>query len=124
MPTLIPPHNLVFYKIIKDFEEKDKKVHTKRELMDFSYKAMKEAEKISGEKYCIYFSGQEYDAFFNKRLQEFCDFTSDHIILNTEKYYAKPFLLQERLSSLRGNLLEGAKRVLNSNNQKQPDREK
>lgn len=124
MQTLIPPHNLVLYKIIKDFEEKEKKVHSRKDLMDFSFEAMKEAEKISGEKYCLYFSGAEYDMFFNKRLQEFCDFTNDHIILNAEKYFAKPYLLQERLAALQGDLLEGAKRVLNSEFKKEPDREK
>ena len=123
MQILVPPHNLVFYKIIKDFEEKEINVHTKKDLMDFSLKAIKEAEKISGGRYCLYFSGQEYDMFFNNRLKEFCDFTNDHIILNTEKYYSKQYLLQERMSALQGDLLQGAKTVLQqSENEK--DREK
>ena len=113
MQKFVPPHDLVLFKIIKEFEEKNKVVHTKKGLMDFALKSMKEAEKISGQKYCLYFSGQEYDRFFNERLKEFCDFTSEHIILNKDKYYSKPYLLQERLSSLQGDLREGATSVLN-----------
>lgn len=109
MSVPIAPHNLVLFKIVEDFKQNDKKVHTQKELWDFSFRAMKLAETVSEEKYCLFMAGEEYLEFYTNRIKEFCDITSQHVILNQDKYYRKQVLLDERLSALNGSLLKGAK---------------
>ncbi len=112
MATLIAPHNLVIYKILKDYENLEKTVHSHKELMDFSCAAMAEASKISGEKFCLFLDDEAYMEYYLNTLREFCEVTKDHIILNPVKYANKEYLAYERLSALTGALLEGANIVL------------
>lgn len=111
MATLTAPHNLVLYKIFKDYEYSEKTVHSHKELLDFSCAAMAEASKISGEKFCLFLDDEEYMEYYFNTLREFCEITHDHIILNPVKYANKEHLAYERLSALTGALLEGAKSV-------------
>lgn len=109
---LTAPHNLVLYKIFKDYENLEKTVHSHKELMDFSCAAMAEASRISGEKFCLFLDDEEYMEYYLNTLREFCEVTKDHIILNPVKYANKEYLAYERLSALTGALLEGANIVL------------
>ncbi len=108
MSTLIAPHNLAIFKIIKEYEGNEQTVHSQKELLDFSLQSLKEAERISGEKYCLYFSGEAYLNFYTNTLKEFCEITAEHVVLNPIKYAERYHLAQDRLSELSGTLLEAA----------------
>ena len=108
MAILTAPHNLVLYKIFKDYENYEKIVHTHKDLYDFSYKVIAEASKLSGEKLCMFIEDETYFEYYMNTLKEFCDVTLNHIVLNVVKYEQKKHLVFERLSALTGSLREGA----------------
>ena len=108
MATLSASHNLVLYKIFRDYENYEKVVHSHKELFDFSYKAIAEASKRSGQKLCMYIEDETYFEYYMNTLKEFCDVTMNHIVLNLTKYEQKQYLVYERMSALTGPLRESA----------------
>lgn len=120
MSTPVAPHSLAVYKLVREYEKSQKTVHTQRELLDFSLEALKEAQKISGEKYWLLFGSEEYLNLYYKCLSEFCDITCNHVVFNPDKYNANKYLVAERISNLSDSLIKGADIALeNMKNKKQ-----
>lgn len=91
MSIPVNPSSIMIYKIVKDYENEGKTVHSLKELETFANKVLDFANKISNEQYWIL---PTYE--IEEDLLRICDITTSMCELNLQKYLKTDALFAKR----------------------------